>query len=67
MAGFPGAAQYQAGYGNHIPGAGGLAGLQMAVPQAIPVPSASPPAVAAAPVDNKKRVMQEIAGLQMAG
>ena len=66
MAGFPGAAQYQAGYGNHIPGAGGLAGLQMAMPQAIPVPSASPPA-AAAQIDSKKRVIQEIAGLQMAG
>ena len=67
IAGIHGAAQYQPGYGNPIPGAGALAGLQMAMPQAIPVPSASPPTVAAAQVESKKRVMQEIAGLQVAG
>lgn len=69
-AGFPGAAQFPGaqlppGYGNHIAGAGGLAGLQMAMPQAIPVPSASPPAIGAQG-DSKKRVVQELAGLQMA-
>ena len=64
MAGFPAAAAgYQPGYGNHIPGAAGLAGLQMAVPGPIPVQSASPPA-AGPQIDSKKGVL---AGLQVAG